>query len=83
MSTWWGPTTTTIRGSPTARTPRGNPVPETPAERGLQAREYTAREAATLDWIDAVFDDAEHRNAPGVVLTIDAPEQRERRVEPE
>jgi hypothetical protein len=50
----------------------GNPVPETPAERGLQAREYTAREAATLEWIDAVFDDAERRDAPGVVLGMQA-----------
>jgi hypothetical protein len=50
----------------------GNPVPETTAETALRGREYTAREAAALDWIDAIFDDAEKRDAPGVVLGMQA-----------
>jgi hypothetical protein len=47
-------------------------VPETPAEAALQRREYTAREAAALDWIDAIFDEAQTRNAPGVVIGMQA-----------
>jgi hypothetical protein len=47
-------------------------VPETPAETGLRVREYVAREAATLDWIDRIFDRAEARHAAGVVLGMQA-----------
>ena len=47
-------------------------VPETPAEAALQGREYTGREAAALEWIDAIFDDAERHDAPGVVLGMQA-----------
>jgi hypothetical protein len=47
-------------------------VPETPAETVLRAREYLPREAAALDWIDRIFDDAEKHAAPGVVLGMQA-----------
>ena len=50
----------------------GNLVPETPAETALRGREYTAREAAALEWIDTVFDEAQKRSAPGVVLAMQA-----------
>jgi hypothetical protein len=50
----------------------GNPVPETPDEAALQAREYTHRQAATLDWIDTIFDRAERKHAPGVVIGMQA-----------
>jgi hypothetical protein len=50
----------------------GAPRPETPAETALRAREYVSREAATLAWIDAIFDAAERRDAPGVVLGMQA-----------
>jgi hypothetical protein len=48
------------------------PVPETTAETALRGREYTAREAAALEWIDAIFDDAAKRDAPGVVIGMQA-----------
>jgi len=48
------------------------PAPETTAETALRGREYTAREAAALAWIDATFDAAERRRAPGVVLGMQA-----------
>ena len=47
-------------------------VPETPFETALRVREYVAREAAALDWIDQVFDDAEKHDAPAVVLGMQA-----------
>jgi hypothetical protein len=50
----------------------GAVVPETTAETALRGREYSAREAAGLDWIDAIFDDAETHDAPGVVLGMQA-----------
>ena len=45
---------------------------ETPAETALRAREYVAREAAALSWIDRIFDSAEDRRAPAVVLGMQA-----------
>ncbi len=50
----------------------GQPEPETRAERGARVREYTAREAADLAWIDAIFDAAEREDAPAVVLGMQA-----------
>ena len=50
----------------------GAPLPETPDETALRAREYVAREAAALRWIDAIFDTAEKRGAPGVGLGMQA-----------
>jgi hypothetical protein len=50
----------------------GAPKPETTEETALRGREYTAREAAALDWIDGIFDDAEKRNAAGVVIGMQA-----------
>ena len=50
----------------------GAALPETPAETALRSREYVAREAAALAWIDRVFDDAEARGAPAVVLGMQA-----------
>jgi hypothetical protein len=50
----------------------GAPVPETPAETVLRAREYLPREAAALDWIDRIFDDAEQHGAPAVALGMQA-----------
>jgi hypothetical protein len=50
----------------------GHPAPETPAERALRMREYTGREAAALEWVDAIFDSAERRHATGVVLGMQA-----------
>jgi hypothetical protein len=50
----------------------GAPAPETRREAALRAREYTAREAAALDWIDTIFDAAERTHAPGVVLGMQA-----------
>jgi hypothetical protein len=50
----------------------GNPLPETRRESALRAREYTTREAAALEWIDAIFDAAERTRAPGVVLGMQA-----------
>jgi hypothetical protein len=50
----------------------GAPVPETRAERAAQAREYTAREAANLDWLDGIFDTAERQDAPAVVIGMQA-----------
>jgi hypothetical protein len=47
-------------------------VPETPAERALRAREYIPREAAALEWIDRLFDAAEDRGAPAVVVGMQA-----------
>ena len=47
-------------------------MPETRRESALRSREYTKREAATLDWIDAVFDAAEHTRAPALVLGMQA-----------
>ena len=37
-----------------------------------RVRGYTAREAAALDWIDAIFDAAERSHAPGVVIGMQA-----------
>jgi len=50
----------------------GAPLPETPSETALRAREYVAREAAALAWIDRIFDAAEERDAPAVVLGMQA-----------
>ena len=50
----------------------GQPAPETPAETALRSREYVTREAAALAWIDAIFDDAVRRRAPGVVIGMQA-----------
>jgi hypothetical protein len=50
----------------------GVPAPETPAETADQAREYTGREAANLDWLDGIFDLAEQQNAPAVVIGMQA-----------
>jgi len=47
-------------------------VPETRAETALRTREYVAREAAALEWIDAIFDAAEKRSAAAVVLGMQA-----------
>jgi hypothetical protein len=46
--------------------------PETPSETALRSREYIGREAAALEWIDAIFDEAEDEDAPGVVLGMQA-----------
>ena len=54
------------------KSPAGAATPETTAETALRGREYTAREAAALAWIDATFDAAERRRAPGVVLGMQA-----------
>ena len=54
------------------RTAAGQPAPETRAEKALRTREYVTRQAAALAWIDAIFDDAERRRAPGVVLGMQA-----------
>jgi hypothetical protein len=50
----------------------GNPLPETRRESALRWREHTRRQAAALDWIDAIFDAAERTRAPGVVLGMQA-----------
>lgn len=50
----------------------GAPLPERPAETALRGREYVARAAATLAWIDRIFDAAEDRDAPAVVLGMQA-----------
>ncbi len=50
----------------------GAPQPETTAETALRTREYIAREAASLAWIDRIFDAAEARDAPAVVLGMQA-----------
>jgi hypothetical protein len=50
----------------------GSPAPETPAETVLRAREYLPREAAALDWLDRIFDEAERHDAPAVVLGMQA-----------
>ncbi len=60
---WFGDRTNTTTGAP---------QPETPAETALRSREYVAREAAALTWIDRVFDAAEDRDAPAVVLGMQA-----------
>jgi len=54
------------------RNAAGALVPETPAETAQRSREYVAREAAALEWIDAIFDAAEKRRAPAVVLGMQA-----------
>ena len=46
--------------------------PETPAETALRSREYVAREAAALRWIDGIFDEAEDNDAPAVVIGMQA-----------
>jgi hypothetical protein len=46
--------------------------PETPAETALRVAEYTAREAAALEWIDATFDAAAKHKTPAVVLAMQA-----------
>lgn len=48
------------------------PQPETRAERAARSREYTAGEAAALDWIDAIFDAAERQHAPAVAIGMQA-----------
>jgi len=50
----------------------GAALPETPAETALQAREFVTRAAATLAWIDRIFDAAEEHDAPGVLLGMQA-----------
>ena len=50
----------------------GAALRETPAESALRMREVLAREAAALAWIDRVFDAAEERGAPAVVLGMQA-----------
>ena len=50
----------------------GAPLPETTAETALRGREYTAREGAALAWIDRIFDEAEERGAPAVVIGMQA-----------
>ena len=50
----------------------GAPQPETPAETATRSREYVAREAAALVWIDRLFDIAEEGDAPAVVLGMQA-----------
>jgi len=50
----------------------GKLVPETPTESALRAREYTAREAAALRWIDRIFDAAQDEGAPAVVVGMQA-----------
>lgn len=50
----------------------GQLVPETRSERAERSREYTSREAATLAWIDEIFDTADARNARGVVIGMQA-----------
>ena len=50
----------------------GAAQPETPSETALRGREYTAREAATLEWIDEIFDAAQDDHAAGVVLGMQA-----------
>ncbi len=50
----------------------GAALPETPAETALRTGEYTAREAAAVTWIDWIFDAAEKRGAPAVVLGMQA-----------
>jgi hypothetical protein len=47
-------------------------VPQTPAEAALQAREFLPREAAALEWIDRIFDEAAKHDAPAVVLGMQA-----------
>jgi len=60
---WFGDRTDAVTGAA---------QPETPAETALRAREYVPREAATLAWIDRIFDAAERRGAAGVVLGMQA-----------
>jgi hypothetical protein len=50
----------------------GQPRPETRAERAARSREYTAREAATLEWIDTIFDSAMRQHAPAVAIGMQA-----------
>ena len=38
----------------------------------LRLAEFAARQAAALDWVDAAFDEAEARRAPGVLLLLQA-----------
>lgn len=38
----------------------------------LRLAEFSARQAAALDWIDAAFDEAQARRAPGVLLLLQA-----------
>jgi hypothetical protein len=47
-------------------------TPETAAETALRVAEYTAREVAALDWIDATFDAAARHRSPAVVLAMQA-----------
>jgi hypothetical protein len=50
----------------------GTALPETRREAALRTREYTAREAANLEWLDTIFDTAERTHAPGVVIGMQA-----------
>jgi hypothetical protein len=50
----------------------GQARPETRVERAARSREYTAREAAALAWIDAIFDSAERQHAPAVAIGMQA-----------
>ncbi len=50
----------------------GAALPETRAETAERTREYVAREAAAVEWIDAIFDAAEKRGAAAVVLGMQA-----------
>jgi hypothetical protein len=46
--------------------------PETTEEHDLRVQEYTARETATLAWIDAAFDAAERDGSAAVALGMQA-----------
>ena len=50
----------------------GAALPETTTETALRTREYVAREAASLAWIDRIFDAAQDRRAAAVVLGMQA-----------
>jgi hypothetical protein len=54
------------------RVVNGQRQPETPAEHDLRVQEYTARQAATLAWIDATFDAAERDGSAAVALGMQA-----------
>jgi hypothetical protein len=50
----------------------GQRVPETTQEHDLRVQEYTARQTATLAWIDATFDAAERDGSAAVALGMQA-----------
>ena len=47
-------------------------IAETGPQRAERLREFSARQAANLAWIDQAFDEAQRRNAPGVLLLMQA-----------